>query len=202
VGNQNIRSVFMTMNHEIRNYFNTLDRSLFMDKNKEMANVDSPVPIGYGQTISQPSLVLEMTQLLMPDKGMKTLEIGTGSGYQTALLSEFSKEVFTIERIPQLYIKSKTRLENMGYKNVCFKMDDGTMGWPEFAPFDRIIVTAAARFIPSSLTHQLSPNGRMVIPVGGPNFQELLLVTKDEKGEVITINKGYVRFVPLIGKYE
>jgi len=190
------------MNHEIRNYFNTLDRSLFMDKNKEMANVDSPVPIGYGQTISQPSLVLEMTQLLMPDKGMKTLEIGTGSGYQTALLSEFSKEVFTIERIPQLYIKSKTRLENMGYKNVCFKMDDGTMGWPEFAPFDRIIVTAAARFIPSSLTHQLSPNGRMVIPVGGPNFQELLLVTKDEKGEVITINKGYVRFVPLIGKYE
>ena len=192
----------MTMNQEIKNYFNTLDRSLFMDKNKEMANIDSPFPIGYGQTISQPSLVLEMTQLLIPDKSMKILEIGTGSGYQTALLSEFSKEVFTIERIPQLYIKAETRLESMGYKNIHFKMDDGTLGWPEFAPFDRIIVTAAARFIPSSLTDQLAVNGRMVIPVGGPNFQELLLVTKDEKGEVNTMNKGYVRFVPLIGKYE
>jgi protein-L-isoaspartate(D-aspartate) O-methyltransferase len=192
----------MTLTHEIRNYFNTLDRSLFMDKNKEMANVDSPFSIGYGQTISQPSLVLEMTQLLMPDKDMKTLEIGTGSGYQTALLSEFSKEVFTIERIPQLYIKAKTRLESMGYSNVHFKMDDGTMGWPEFSPFDRIIVTAAARYIPSSLTNQLAINGRMIIPVGGANFQELLLVTKDENGEINTINKGYVRFVPLIGKYE
>lgn len=192
----------MTLNHEIRNYFNTLDRSLFMDKNKEMANVDSPFPIGYGQTISQPSLVLEMTQLLMPDKEMKTLEIGTGSGYQTALLSGFSKEVFTIERVPQLYIKAKTRLESLGYSNVHFKMDDGTMGWPEFSPFDRIIVTAAARFIPSSLTNQLAINGRMVIPVGGANFQELLLVTKDGNGEINTINKGYVRFVPLIGKYE
>jgi protein-L-isoaspartate(D-aspartate) O-methyltransferase len=192
----------MTLQHEIRNYFNTLDRSLFMDKNKDMAHIDSPISIGYGQTISQPSLVLEMTQLLMPDKNMRTLEIGTGSGYQTALLSKFSKEVFTIERIPQLYVKAKTRLEDMGYSNIYFKMDDGTMGWPEFSPFDRIIVTAAARFIPSSLTQQLAINGRMVIPVGGPNFQELLLVTKDQKGDVNTVNKGFVRFVPLIGKYE
>lgn len=192
----------MTLQHEIRNYFNTLDRSLFMDKNKDMAHIDSPISIGYGQTISQPSLVLEMTQLLMPDKNMRILEIGTGSGYQTALLSKFSKEVFTIERIPQLYVKAKTRLEDMGYSNIYFKMDDGTMGWPEFSPFDRIIVTAAARFIPSSLTQQLAINGRMVIPVGGPNFQELLLVTKDQKGDVNTVNKGFVRFVPLIGKYE
>lgn len=192
----------MTLQHEIRNYFNTLDRSLFMDKNKDMAHIDSPISIGYGQTISQPSLVLEMTQLLMPDKNMRTLEIGTGSGYQTALLSKFSKEVFTIERIPQLYVKAKTRLEDMGYSNIYFKMYDGTMGWPEFSPFDRIIVTAAARFIPSSLTQQLAINGRMVIPVGGPNFQELLLVTKDQKGDVNTVNKGFVRFVPLIGKYE
>jgi protein-L-isoaspartate(D-aspartate) O-methyltransferase len=173
-----------------------------MDNYKEEAYIDTPFPIGYGQTISQPSLVLEMTQILQPDYSLRVLEIGTGSGYQTAILSKFSKEVFTVERIPQLYEKAKIRLDNLGYKNIYFRLGDGTMGWKEFAPFDRIIVTAAAKFIPESLTEQLAKNGKMVIPVGGALSQELLLVTKSSTGEIDTKIKGYVRFVPLIGKYE
>lgn len=192
----------MSINNEIKNFFETLDRSLFMDNYKEEAYIDTPFPIGYGQTISQPSLVLEMTQILQPDYSLRVLEIGTGSGYQTAILSKFSKEVFTVERIPQLYEKAKIRLDNLGYKNIYFRLGDGTMGWKEFAPFDRIIVTAAAKFIPESLTEQLAKNGKMVIPVGGALSQELLLVTKSSTGEIDTKFKGYVRFVPLIGKYE
>lgn len=192
----------MDRKEQIIEYFNSLDRSLFMDINKDLADVDTALPIGYGQTVSQPSLVLEMTLLLDLKEDSKVLEIGTGSGYQTAFLSKFSKMVFTIERIRELYDKTKIRLENMGFDNVYFKHEDGTMGWEKFAPFDRIMVTAAARFIPPSLLEQLASNGVMVIPVGGSNYQELLVVKKDSEGKVSTECKGYVKFVPLIGKYE
>ncbi len=192
----------MSSKEKIIDYFNSLDRSLFMDINKDLAVVDTALPIGYGQTISQPSLVLEMTVLLNPEEDSKILEIGTGSGYQTALLSTFSGTVFTVERIHELYDKTKIRLENMGFDNVYFKLDDGTMGWEQFAPFDRIMVTAAARFIPPSLLEQLAPRGIMVIPVGGSNYQELLVIKKDSEGKVSTECKGYVKFVPLIGRYE
>jgi protein-L-isoaspartate(D-aspartate) O-methyltransferase len=192
----------MSRKEKIIDYFNSLDRSLFMDINKDLAVVDTALPIGYGQTISQPSLVLEMTVLLNPEEDSKILEIGTGSGYQTALLSTFSGTVFTVERIHELYDKTKIRLENMGFDNVYFKLDDGTMGWEQFAPFDRIMVTAAARFIPPSLLEQLAPRGIMVIPVGGSNYQELLVIKKDSEGKVSTECKGYVKFVPLIGRYE
>jgi len=192
----------MNRKEEIIEYFISLDRSLFMDINKDLAAMDTALPIGYGQTISQPSLVLEMTVLLDLEEDSKVLEIGTGSGYQTALLSRFSGKVFTIERIRELYDKTKIRLENMGFDNVYFKHEDGTMGWEKFAPFDRIMVTAAARFIPPSLLDQLAPNGIMVIPVGGSDYQELLVVKKDLEGQVSTESKGYVKFVPLIGKYE
>lgn len=192
----------MSRRKKIIAYFNSLDRSLFMDVNKDLANVDTALPIGHGQTISQPSLVLEMTLLLSPEENSKVLEIGTGSGYQTAILSKFSGKVFTIERIQGLYDKTKIRLENMNYKNIYFKLDDGTMGWEKFAPFDRIMVTAAARFIPPSLLDQLAINGIMVIPVGGSAYQELLMIKKDSNGKVSTESKGYVKFVPLIGKYK
>ncbi len=192
----------MSRKEKITDYFNSLDRSLFIDINKDLAVMDTALPIGYGQTISQPSLVLEMTVRLNPEEDSKVLEIGTGSGYQTALLSEFSGTVFTVERIHELYDKTKIRLENMGFENVYFKLDDGTMGWEQFAPFDRIIVTAAARFIPPSLLEQLAPDGIMVIPVGGSNYQELLVIKKDSDGTVSTESKGYVKFVPLIGRYK
>ncbi|MBN2284839.1 MAG: protein-L-isoaspartate(D-aspartate) O-methyltransferase [Tissierellales bacterium] len=192
----------MNTNDKIKKYFYKLDRRLFLDAYKESSEIDLPLPIGYGQTISQPSLVLDMTLMLMPEPHLRTLEIGTGSGYQTAILSEFSKEVFTIERISQLYEKAKIRLDGLGYQNIYYKLDDGTMGWKSFAPFDRIMVTAAARFIPPALTDQLAVNGRMVIPVGGSSGQELLLVTKAADGVINTEIKGYVQFVPLIGKYE
>lgn len=202
MGNKNLGCVQMSRRKKIIAYFNSLDRSLFMDVNKDLANVDTALPIGHGQTISQPSLVLEMTLLLSPEENSKVLEIGTGSGYQTAILSKFSGKVFTIERIQGLYDKTKIRLENMNYKNIYFKLDDGTMGWEKFAPFDRIMVTAAARFIPPSLLDQLAINGIMVIPVGGSAYQELLMIKKDSNGKVSTESKGYVKFVPLIGKYK
>jgi protein-L-isoaspartate(D-aspartate) O-methyltransferase len=190
------------MQEQIHHYYEQLDRRFFIDQNKDLAHIDGPLSIGFGQTISQPSLVLKMTLLLQPDPHFKTLEIGTGSGYQTALLAKFSREVFTVERIPQLYYKATNRLQQMPFKNIHFKLDDGTLGWPEFAPFDRIMVTAAARYIPPALIQQLASPGRMIIPVGGAEFQELLSVTKNESGDVTTTCEDYVRFVPLIGKYE
>lgn len=192
----------MILEDEITLYYKSIDRSLFMDKNKNLSDIDSPFSIGYGQTISQPSLVLEMTLLLLPDIKLKTLEIGTGSGYQTALLSKFSNLVFTIERIPQLFEIAKLKLDGFGCQNIHFKLDDGTSGWKEFAPYERIMVTAAARIIPPLLIKQLAPNGRMVIPVGGSKYQELLLITKDSIGNISTEVKGLVQFVPLIGKYD
>jgi protein-L-isoaspartate(D-aspartate) O-methyltransferase len=183
-------------------YFRQLDRSLFIDnEHKNSAGLDMPLPIGSGQTISQPSLVAEMTSLLDPNKESKVLEIGTGSGYQTAFLSEFSKEVYTVERFQEFTDKARTRLKELGYSNVQYKTGDGSEGWSEFAPFDRIIVTAAAGTMPDTLVSQLREGGRMVVPVGNPGFQVLKLVCKDMDGTVAVRDIEMVRFVEMTGRY-
>lgn len=187
---------------ELYDFFKKLDRSFFIDgEYKEMAHCDSPLPIGHGQTISQPSLVCEMTLELDLDKTMKVLEVGTGSGYQTAFLAEFAGEVYTIELIKELSDKAKKRLKELGYNNIRFKVGDGSKGWPEFAPFDSIIVTAAAGKLPAPVVEQLKPGGKMVIPVGGRGMQELQVVKKDKHGNITTETKGIVTFVELKGDY-
>ena len=183
-------------------FFIELDRKHFMEFGKELAAIDSALPIGCGQTISQPSLVLEMTRLLELEDHHKTLEIGTGSGYQTAFLSKFSGHVYTVERIEELYNKAVSRLTQMGYDNISFKLGDGSYGWEEHAPYDRIMVTASATKIPDELLAQLALDGKMVIPVGPPHLQVLYLVTKDSEGVCQFKQIEMVRFVRLIGDYE
>ncbi len=183
-------------------YFRRLDRRRFIDKSlAAMAGADQPLPIGYGQTISQPTLVVEMTRLLSPDTDSKVLEIGTGSGYQTAFLAEFSGSVFTVELIPELSRAAQQRLGEMGYTNINYLIGDGSTGWPEEAPFDRIMVTAAAGSLPSELVDQLAPGGRMVVPVGMPGDQVLLLVHKDSDDSIREEKIERVSFVELKGKY-
>ncbi|KAF5088411.1 protein-L-isoaspartate(D-aspartate) O-methyltransferase [Acetobacterium wieringae] len=187
---------------ELSDFFVHLDRSYFIDNEmKEFADRDQPLSIGYEQTISQPSLVLEMTQILAPEKNSCVLEIGTGSGYQTALLARFSKMVYTIERIPELSETAQKRLNNLGYKNIVYKIGDGSEGWAEFAPFNRIIVTAAAERIPKELIDQLARGGKMIIPVGPPELQELKLICKDDDGQLRQQTVDLVRFVEMKGKY-
>jgi protein-L-isoaspartate(D-aspartate) O-methyltransferase len=186
----------------IYDFFQTLNRSHFIDgKYKELAHYDSPLPIGFEQTISQPSLVLEMTlQLDLPIDG-KVLEIGTGSGYQTAFLGQFCKEVFTVERIPELSERAQQKLQEIGYKNIKFRVGDGSEGWPEHAPYDRIIVTAAAAGIPEEVLRQLRVGGKMILPLGEKGIQQLVLLHKQETGRVQQKRLGEVRFVELKGKY-
>lgn len=192
----------MTNREEIINHYNQLDRSYFLEEHKEKAKIDAPLPIGHGQTISQPSLVLKMTLLLDIEKDSKVLEIGTGSGFQTALLSKASKKVYTIERIEELYKKAKSRLSKAGYTNIQYKLDDGSIGWKEYAPYDRIMVTASSSLVPDELIDQLSRNGKMIIPVGPKLAQDLLLISKNDKGKVKREFIDKVRFVRLVGKYE
>lgn len=187
---------------DIISYFEKLDRSLFMDEHKEFAYLDEPLPIGHEQTISQPSLVLKMTLALNLQPHSKVLEIGTGSGFQTALLAAFSDSVYTIERIEALHERAKERLEEAGLVNIHYKLDDGSTGWEEHSPYDRIMVTAAAAQLPQELIDQLARGGKMIIPVGTPFLQELLLIEKDENGKIHTEVLDNVRFVPLKGKYE
>ena len=163
---------------------------------------DRPLPIGYGQTISQPYLVARMTELLEPKAAHRILEIGTGSGYQAAVLSPLVAQVYTIEIIEPLGNAAGQRLSALGYKNVEVRVGDGYYGWPEHAPFDGIIVTAAAEHVPPPLIEQLKPGGRMVIPVGNPfQPQMLVLVTKGSKGprDLQVRNLMPVAFVPLTG---
>ncbi|WP_281248123.1 protein-L-isoaspartate(D-aspartate) O-methyltransferase [Lacicoccus alkaliphilus] len=180
---------------EIRGYFMKLDRSRFIDEQKTLAALDRPLPIGHGQTISQPSLVLSMTLKLELDSDDKVLEIGTGSGFQTALLSRFSRSVYTVERIRALHESSKQRLMDLGYKNIYFHYGDGHEGWKKHAPYDKIMVTAAAEEIPENLINQLAPGGKMVIPVGGLPGQELKLVEKDKEGNMRDSTFEHVMFV-------
>ncbi|MBI4962088.1 MAG: protein-L-isoaspartate(D-aspartate) O-methyltransferase [Desulfomonile tiedjei] len=166
---------------------------------KLLAYQDSALPIGHGQTVSQPYIVALMTQALELKPGMKVLEIGTGSGYQAAILAEITPDVFTIEIVKPLYEAARDRIGQLGYESVKVSLGDGYYGLKEAAPFDRIIVTCAALHIPPPLFDQLKPGGKMVIPVGG-NFetQRLLLVTKDESGGRSSQTLELVRFVPLI----
>lgn len=183
-------------------FFQSLDRSLFMNNEyKEYADYDSPFPIGFEQTISQPTLVYNMTNWLELHKEAKVLEIGTGSGYQTAFLAEFGGRVYTVERIAELSQKAMKRLGSLGYKNIEFKVGDGSEGWREFAPYDRIMVTAAAGQVPQPLVEQLKPGGIMVIPAGRKRMQELLLIRKDEEGKVTEESLGPVTFVELKGEF-
>ena len=161
---------------------------------------NSPQPIGHGQTISQPYIVALMTDLLRPEPDHRVLEIGTGSGYQAAILSPLVAEVYSLEIVPMLAATATSRLEELGYANVTVRPGDGYYGWPEHAPFDGIIVTAAAPSIPPPLVAQLKPGGRMIIPVGPPFLtQTLVVVEKREDGSVRTRHNLPVRFVPLTG---
>ncbi|MCS7260152.1 MAG: protein-L-isoaspartate(D-aspartate) O-methyltransferase [Anaerolineae bacterium] len=158
---------------------------------------DYPLPIGYGQTISQPYIVAVMTELLKLKPGDKALEIGTGSGYQAAILAEITDKVYSIEIIPQLAERARATLDRMGYHSVVTRHGDGYWGWQEHAPFDAIIVTAAPDHVPQPLLQQLADGGRMVIPVGPPGgYQSLWLITR-EGDEYRNFNWGGVRFVPL-----
>lgn len=166
---------------------------------KAEAYQNRPLPIGYGQTISQPYIVAVMTDLLRLKPTDKVLEIGTGSGYQAAVAAQLAKQVYSIEIIEPLAKKAKKRLARLGYKNIKTKMGDGYYGWKEHAPYDAIIVTAAATHIPPPLIQQLKPGGRMVIPVGSRfATQQLLLVEKDKNGEVRSRQMMPVTFVPFV----
>lgn len=178
----------------------TVPRHLFIpEERRALSYSDHPVPLGSGQTISQPYVVAFMTELLEPDKDDVVLEVGAGSGYQAAILSRLVKQVYTIEVLEELGKEAVRRLETLGYKNVNVKIGDGYKGWPEHAPFDAIIVTAAAEHIPQPLIDQLKPGGRMIIPVGGVYaIQDLMLITKDASSNIIKKSIIPVRFVPLI----
>ena len=163
------------------------------------AYADRPLPIGYGQTISQPFIVAFMSHLLEPQPGHVVLEIGTGSGYQAAVLAEIVEQVCTIEIIPGLGKRAKATLEALNFANVRTKIGDGYHGWPECGPYDGIVVTAAAGHIPPPLIAQLKPGARMIIPVGEPySTQQLVLVTKEADGRVTTRLMLPVRFVPFV----
>ncbi len=157
---------------------------------------DGPLPIGYGQTISQPYIVALMTELARPGPGRRMLEVGTGSGYQAAVLAEAGAEVYTLEIIPQLAESAAKRLSALGYDRVRVRTGDGYFGWNEHAPFDAIIVTAAAEFIPPPLVEQLKDGGRMIIPVGSPFFVQTLMLVEKRDGETRTSSLLPVRFVP------
>ena len=162
---------------------------------------DAPLPIGNGQTISQPYVVALMTERLGPTRRSRILEIGTGSGYQTAILAYLAERIFTIERLPDLLVEAEERFRRLGLTNVETRLGDGAAGWPEAAPFDGIIVAAAAPRIPQPLTDQLAPGGRLVIPVGDLASQELVILERPSTGgRLVERQAGGVRFVPLISR--
>lgn len=160
---------------------------------------DRPLPIGLEQTVSQPYIVALSTEALALLPTDRVLEVGTGSGYQTATLAELAAAVYTVERLPPLAAEAKERLFSLGYRNVRYRVGDGTRGWPEEAPFDAIVVTAGAPSVPQGLVRQLTPRGRLVIPVGGRSSQELLLLVRDGGG-LVERRLCPCAFVPLIGE--
>ena len=175
-------------------------RHLFVPASLQPAAYDdNPVPIGEGQTISQPFIVAYMLEASQIAPDNRVLEIGTGTGYQAALLGELVRQVFTVERVFALHFTAKENLERLGYSNIEFIHGDGTRGLPEHAPYDRIIVAAAAPDVPTSLFEQLVEGGRIIIPVGSPEMQELLLVRK-QNGLPVTQQLEGCRFVPLLGE--
>ncbi|WP_018477690.1 protein-L-isoaspartate(D-aspartate) O-methyltransferase [Pontibacter roseus] len=175
----------------------TVRRHLFVPpKLAAQAYADNPLPIGHEQTISQPYIVAYMTEVIKPNDKMKVLEIGTGSGYQAAVLAEIVREVYTIEIVPEHGKAAAKRLEQLGYDNVHVKIGDGYQGWEEHAPYDAIVVTAGAEQVPPPLLQQLKEGGRMVIPVGPPNMVQSLLLIQKKKGKAITRDLMPVVFVP------
>ncbi|MEN6440891.1 MAG: protein-L-isoaspartate(D-aspartate) O-methyltransferase [Syntrophobacter sp.] len=176
-------------------------RHMFVDEAlKEQAYSDHPLPIGDKQTISQPYIVALMTESLELDGHEKVLEIGTGSGYQAAVLAELADRVFTVERFPGLAFRANQNFQKLGYRNIIVRVADGTLGWPDEAPFDAIVVTAGTPKLPQPLVDQLGPEGRMVIPVGDRITQELYLVERVPDG-IRKTALGGVRFVDLVGKW-
>jgi protein-L-isoaspartate(D-aspartate) O-methyltransferase len=168
------------------------------DDLRAFAYENRPLPIGHGQTISQPLIVAMMTEALDLTSGEKVLELGTGSGYQAAILAELTERVVTVERIAPLAERAAAVLAELGYHNVQVRLADDTIGWPEDAPYDAILVTAAAPDVPPALIEQLATQGRLVIPVGAHDVQELLLITNNPSG-LVTKRLGPCRFVPLVG---
>jgi protein-L-isoaspartate(D-aspartate) O-methyltransferase len=171
---------------------------LVPEKVRSYAYDDMPIPIGEGQTISQPYIVALMTELIKPNKDMKVLEIGTGSGYQAAVLAEIVREVYTIEIFESLGIRAERDLKALGYNNIHVRVGDGYKGWPEQAPFDAIIVTAAPEEIPQPLIDQLAEGGRMIIPVGEVGKVQQLILGEKSKGKFKTRFVSSVRFVPFL----
>lgn len=180
----------------------TVPRHAFVrPRDFDRAYADRPLPIGLGQTISQPYIVAYMTEALNLEPNDKVLEIGTGSGYQAAVCAEIAQKVYTIEIVKELAESAKQRLQTLGYKNVSVRAGDGYSGWKENAPFDAIIITAAAPLVPPPLIEQLKPNGKMILPLGSPfGEQRLVLITKDDQGKIRSRSLFFVRFVPMIGR--
>ena len=177
-----------------------VQREAFVPPQLKYAAFDNgPLPIGHGQTISQPYIVALMTDMLDLKPGSRVLEIGTGSGYQSAILSQLCEKVYTVEVVPELGDAARKLFELLGYNNIEARTGNGYEGWPEHAPYDGIIVTAAATFIPPALVEQLKPGGRLVIPVGLPySHQELMLVEKDPQGKIHPRDILGVAFVPMV----
>ena len=181
--------------------FRTVPRHLFVSEAlRDQAYGDYPLPIGEQQTISQPYIVAEMTQALELHKDDRVLEIGTGSGYQAAILAEIIYRVYTIERIRSLYIQTRKLLDKLHYHNIIMRCSDGTAGWKDESPFNAIIVTAGAPDVPEKLLEQLAEGGRLVVPVGNQHSQDLIKVVKDKRG-IHKSNLGGCRFVKLIGEH-
>jgi len=198
------RLVKRLMDHGIRssdvlNQIRNVPRHLFVDEAlASRAYEDTALPIGHSQTISQPFVVAKMTEALLYDfDGDKILEIGTGCGYQTAVLAPLVKEIYTVERIPELLRKTKQRLRQLDIYNVRFRLGDGWKGWPKYAPYDGIIVAAAAAELPEKLLEQLVPGGRLIMPVGPPGAQELTMVVR-RSDHFEQMSLGGVSFVPLV----
>jgi len=180
--------------------FNMVPRHMFVDTAlQDRAYKDTALPIGKKQTISQPYTVARQTELLEVKPGEKVLEIGTGSGYQAAILCELGAEVYTIERHKELYKRAKSILRDLGY-SIRFKLGDGTLGWSAYAPYDAIVVTAGAPVVPKDLVDQLSLNGRLVVPVGDDKRQEMIRIIKIRENEYEEERYSDFKFVPLIGK--
>jgi protein-L-isoaspartate(D-aspartate) O-methyltransferase len=176
-------------------------RHLFVPPGQtDEAYADRPLPIGYGQTISQPYMVAYMTEVIKPHPAAKALEVGTGSGYQAAVLAGIIKEVYTIEIVPELGQAAAKRLKSLGYDNVQVKVADGYYGWKEHGPFDAIVVTAAAEYVPPPLIEQLKEGGRMVIPIGSPFMTQMLMLVEKKKGKAVTRSLMPVIFVPFTRK--
>jgi len=186
---------------EVLRAMRAVPRHLFVSEAlQDQAYGDFPLPIGEQQTISQPFIVAEMTQALQLSAEDRVLEVGTGSGYQAAILAEIAYRVYTIERIHPLLVRARQLFDQLRYHNILTRLGDGTAGWVEESPFDAIIVTAGAPRIPEKLVAQLAPGGRLVVPVGDQHSQELIKLVRDERG-IHPVNLGGCRFVKLVGEY-